>query len=76
MRPIKIHSMTSFGEEVKLSVPCREVLQNVKDTYGYNTCGQNLRLFLAKYLPDSLLGVCWYEYLPETYGGLIGNGKN
>jgi hypothetical protein len=32
LRTIKIGSMTSFGGEVKLVVPCREILWHVKDT--------------------------------------------
>jgi hypothetical protein len=33
LRTIIIRSMTSTGEEVKLSVPCRKILQHVKEPY-------------------------------------------
>jgi hypothetical protein len=32
LRAIKIHSMTSFGAEIRSSVPCK-VLRNVKEPY-------------------------------------------
>jgi hypothetical protein len=53
---IKIHSMTSFGGEVQLSVPCHKILQYVKDPYSMQS-RLNSRTFLAKFLPASLLGV-------------------
>jgi hypothetical protein len=31
----KIRSMTSFGEEVKPTVPCPKILRHVKDLYEY-----------------------------------------
>jgi histidyl-tRNA synthetase len=34
LRAIIIRSMTSFGEEVKLSVPRRKILRHVKDSTG------------------------------------------
>jgi hypothetical protein len=33
LRAIKVSSTTSFGGEVKPSVPCRNVLQHVKEPY-------------------------------------------
>jgi hypothetical protein len=35
LKAIKIRSTTSFGLEVKPSVPCRKILRNVKDSYRY-----------------------------------------
>jgi hypothetical protein len=35
LRAIKIHSTTSFGGEVKQSVPCRKILRHVKERYKY-----------------------------------------
>jgi hypothetical protein len=32
LRAIKIRSTTSFGEEMKPSVPCRKILRHVKKT--------------------------------------------
>jgi hypothetical protein len=59
LKAIKVHTATSFGGEVKLSVPCRKILRNVKDPLRYDrdTDRQNSRTFLAKFLTDSLLGV-------------------
>jgi hypothetical protein len=34
LRTIKIRNKTSFGVEVKPSVPCRKILQHVKDSCG------------------------------------------
>jgi hypothetical protein len=36
LRAIKICNTTSFGGEVKLAVPCRKILQHVKDSYSVN----------------------------------------
>jgi hypothetical protein len=33
LRAIKIHSTPSFRQEVKLEVPCHEILQHVKEPY-------------------------------------------
>jgi hypothetical protein len=33
LRTIKIHSMPTFGGEVKPSIPCRKILQHVKETF-------------------------------------------
>jgi hypothetical protein len=59
LRATKICSTTSFGGEVKPSVPCCKILQLVKDPYHMkrDTCRQNSWTFLAKFLPASLLGV-------------------
>jgi hypothetical protein len=35
LRPIKISSISSFGSEVKLEVPCHKFLWNVKDPLMY-----------------------------------------
>jgi hypothetical protein len=35
LREIKIHSMFSFGEEIKPSVPCCKILQHVRESYKY-----------------------------------------
>jgi hypothetical protein len=35
LRAIKIHSTPSFGWEVKPEVPCRKILQHVKDPLRY-----------------------------------------
>jgi hypothetical protein len=35
LKTIKILSTTSFGDEVKPSVPCHKILQLVKDPYRY-----------------------------------------
>jgi hypothetical protein len=35
LRAIKIRSMPSFGWEVKPSVPCHKILQQVKEPYEY-----------------------------------------
>jgi hypothetical protein len=66
---IKIHSMTSYGGEVKLSVPCCKILQHVKEHYRYKN-----RYFIGKthgyFLPSSLAllsGVFWL--LQESTGG-------
>jgi hypothetical protein len=55
-RAIKIRSTTSFGGEVEPSAPCRNILQHVKGPCRA-TSPQNLGIFLAKFLPVSLLGV-------------------
>jgi hypothetical protein len=34
LRGIQIRSTTSFGGEVKLSVPCRKILRHVEDPCG------------------------------------------
>jgi hypothetical protein len=42
----KICCMTSFGGEVKLTVPCRKILLHVKYTYSMkDCCSQNLKEF-------------------------------
>jgi hypothetical protein len=35
LRAIKIHSIPSFGWEVKLEVPCRKILWHVKHSLTY-----------------------------------------
>jgi hypothetical protein len=35
IRAIKICTMTSFGGEVKPSVPCHKILRHVKEPYKY-----------------------------------------
>jgi hypothetical protein len=37
LRAIKIHSTTSSGREVELSVPCRKFLWHVKEPYEYES---------------------------------------
>jgi hypothetical protein len=56
---IQVHSTTSCGGEVKLSVPCRKILRHVKGPYSMkrDTCRLNSWTFLAKFLPTLLLGV-------------------
>jgi hypothetical protein len=57
---INIRSTTFFGGAVKLLAPCHEILQNIKKTLlsmKEILCQQNLRPFLAKFLPASQLGV-------------------
>jgi hypothetical protein len=34
LRAIKIHSITSFGREVKPLVPCRKILWHIKGPYS------------------------------------------
>jgi hypothetical protein len=55
----KIRSTTYFGGDVKPSVLCRKILRHVKDPYSMrsDTCRQNSRTFLAKFLSALLLGV-------------------
>jgi hypothetical protein len=71
VREIKYRSTNSFEGKVKPSVPCRNIL-HVKDPYSYekDTCRQNLRAFLAKYLPASLLvasvGICQIALVDES----------
>jgi hypothetical protein len=55
---IKVHSITSFGGEVKPSVLCHKILLHVKDPYGIK------EIFIGKvygyfspFIPASLLGV-------------------
>jgi hypothetical protein len=40
LRALKFRHTTSFGWEIKLSVPCRKVLRHVKEPYEYerDTC--------------------------------------
>jgi hypothetical protein len=57
LRLIKIHSMTSFREEVKPLDPCHRILQHVKDSLRYmirDTDKENS--FLAWFLLALLLG--------------------
>jgi hypothetical protein len=35
LRAVDIYGTTSFGGEVKLSVPCRKILRHVKEPYRY-----------------------------------------
>jgi hypothetical protein len=35
VRAIKIHSITYFRGEVKLSVPCHNILRHVKESYKH-----------------------------------------
>jgi hypothetical protein len=52
LRARKISSTTSFGREVKPAVPFRKILWHDKEPYEYesDTCRQNSRTFLAKFL--------------------------
>jgi hypothetical protein len=57
LRVIKIHSATSFGGEVKPSVPCHH-LQHVKEPYEHEKmlCRQNsVAMFLTHVSPALLL---------------------
>jgi hypothetical protein len=48
---INVCSATSFGGEIKPSVPCRQILRHVKDPCSMkDTCRQNSLAFLAKVL--------------------------
>jgi hypothetical protein len=59
LRAIKIRSTTSFGGEVKLSVPCRKILRHVKDPYSMKEIlrKQNLAATSPQFSPASLLDV-------------------
>jgi hypothetical protein len=52
--------MTSFGKEVKQSVPCPKILRHVKDSYSMkiDTCTPVSRVFLVKFFSsfDILMG--------------------
>jgi hypothetical protein len=59
-----MRSRTSFGGEVKPSIPCHKILWHVKDPLSDGVCiyiyilvGKIQRPFLAKFLSASLLGV-------------------
>jgi hypothetical protein len=62
---IKICSTTSFGREEKLSVPCRKILQHVKEPYRYekrysvhnihNHFSPSFSCFITRCL-------CWLQY--------------
>jgi hypothetical protein len=56
---IKIHSITSFGGEVKLSAPCRKILRHVKNATGMKEIlvGKVQQLFYTTFLSALLLGV-------------------
>jgi hypothetical protein len=34
LRAINVHSKTYFGEDVKRAIPCRKILQHIKDPYS------------------------------------------
>jgi hypothetical protein len=61
LRAIKTLSTTSFGGEVKPSVPCCEILQHVKELYRFEG-----DISYAKFMTIScqvslalLLDICW-----------------
>jgi hypothetical protein len=56
---IKIRSTTSFGGEVKPSAPCRKILRQVKERYGYKRdfVGKIHLPFLRHVSPASLIHV-------------------
>jgi hypothetical protein len=66
---IKFGSTPSFGAEVKPSVPCRKILQRVKNPYSMNEIfvGKIHGHFLSIFTCFSTRCLCWF--LPESYGG-------
>jgi hypothetical protein len=76
LRAIKVRSTTSFGGEVKQSVPGRKILRNSKNPYSMKEIlvgkingyfSRSFYCFATKYL-------CWI--LLNTYGGWIRNDQN
>jgi hypothetical protein len=55
----QIRSTTFFGGEVKPSAPLRKIKWHIEDPFSMkrDTCRQNSRTFIFKFLPASLLGV-------------------
>jgi hypothetical protein len=72
LRAIKIRSTTSFGGEVKPSVPCRKILRHVKHPCSMKEIlrKQNSRAFIAVSL-SCFATKRLYWLLPESSGGLI-----
>jgi hypothetical protein len=73
-----MRSTTSFGGEVKPSIPCHKILRHVKDPLSdsiYILVGKIQRPFLAKFLSASLLGV-FAATRAENSGVYIENDYN
>jgi hypothetical protein len=73
LRAIKIRNTTSFGGEVKPSVPCRENLRNAKETYNHEDgyfVGKIHCHFSPSFSRFATRYVCWL--LPENLVCLSG----
>jgi hypothetical protein len=74
---IKIHSTTSFGGEVKLSVPRSSILWHVKEPYRYKKrylVGKIHGHFSPSFSCFTTRCLCWL--LPDSSGGWIRNDQN
>jgi hypothetical protein len=76
LRAMKIRSTTSFGIEVKPSVPCRKILQHAKDSYSMK---EILVCKMHGHFSPSFSCFptrCLCSLLPENSGGWIRNDHN
>jgi hypothetical protein len=68
LRAIKIHSTSSFGEEVKLETPCCKILWHVKITTSMNKVLHKAKFIIPFAHPPACYQMSLLVGLPESSG--------